>query len=146
MTENLNKQNVRKEGIEEEPIVYAIQKDLKGWKFSRRDFLKGTVATAEVAVVAGAVAGCGGSNEPTPIPPTNTLVPTKTPTPKKGTVQPGKKGINYTVGGQTYTLPCGSSLPKDAVCTCNCVTVPRVCSCDRVCTCDRQGGTYWYPN
>jgi len=32
-------------------------------------------------------------------------------------------GVRYTVGGKTYTLPCGSPLPPGAVCTCNCVPV-----------------------
>ncbi len=59
MAENLDKTNPQHESAEDEPIVYAIQKDLKGWKFSRRDFLRGVAATAEVAAVAGAVTGCG---------------------------------------------------------------------------------------
>jgi hypothetical protein len=45
----------------------------------------------------------------------------------------------------TYTLPCGSPIPADATCTCNCVPgtysppsrggVRTYCSCDTVCTC-----------
>ncbi len=84
MTEGLNKQSVQKEETEEEPIVYAIQKDLKGWKFSRRDFLKGAVITAEMAAVVGAVAGCGGSDESAAVvvdTPTATSTPTSTNTP-----------------------------------------------------------------
>lgn len=62
-----------------------------------------------------------------------------------GSVGPGQTGINYSVNGVTYTLPCGSPIPAGAVCTCNCVTVPRSCSCDGVCSC--AGEThYWYPN
>lgn len=74
----------------------------------------------------------------------------------EGTVEPGKTGINYTVGGKTYTLPCGSPIPAGAVCVCNCITVPAApvcgchghnpgsCSCDQVCTCNTIH--YWYPN
>lgn len=76
----------------EEPEVYAVQKDLTGWKFSRRDFLAAaSVATA--AAVTGAAAGCGPGPEeaatPTAVKPTHTLTPTKvmqltrTPTPTK---------------------------------------------------------------
>jgi WD40 repeat protein len=48
---------------------------------------------------------------------------------------------NYTdEWGQTfsYTLPCGSPIPANAVCTCNCVPgkMESVCTCDRVCTCN----------
>ena len=64
----------------------------------------------------------------------------------QGTVEPGKTGINYTLNGITYTLPCGSPIPPGAVCVCNCVTVkepkPSGCSCD-----DHTVDThYWYPN
>ncbi len=31
------------------------------------------------------------------------------------------QGIKYTLGGVTYTLPCGAAIPAGAVCTCNCV-------------------------
>lgn len=69
----------------------------------------------------------------------------------EGTVPPGQNGINYTQNGRTYTLPCGSPIPRNAVCICNCVSEPSPCSCDSVCTC--QGvcscdgdSHYWYPN
>lgn len=242
MAKDLGKTNSQTEEMDNEPIVYAVQKDLTGWKFSRRDFLKGAVTTAEVAVVAGAVSGCGGSNVPEatatlvptemptstntpdptprvimkyfgvnlrsgpgapnypeikelaidevleviarngdgswfrvktetgdigwvsaavvtfdfsienipietniPTPPPSTATPS-TPPGKQGTVAPGKRGINYTIGGKTYTLPCGSSLPDGAVCVCNCVTAPRACACVGHCSCDSQGSHYWYPN
>lgn len=65
------------------------------------------------------------------------------------------KGMIYTVKDKvtgtmtTYTLPCGTTLPPQAVCTCNCVagtkpvyTPPSsnkgngvYCTCDQVCTC-----------
>jgi WD40 repeat protein len=67
---------------------------------------------------------------------------------------PETKGRTYTVydrvTGQriTYTLPCGSPIPRGAVCTCNCVKgsyrepyVPdsysptRICTCNKICTC-----------
>ena len=54
------------------------------------------------------------------------------------------KGIRYSVGSTTYTLPCGSPIPPGSVCTCNCITMgpPK--------TYYYSGGsyylTYWYPN
>lgn len=68
-----------------------------------------------------------------------------------GEVQAGQTGINYSINGVTYTLPCGSPIPDGAVCVCNCVTVPSTCSCDQVCTCDTVcscvgASHYWYPN
>lgn len=59
----------------------------------------------------------------------------------------------------TTVLPCGSGIPVNAICVCNCVSVPifkisaTICTCNLVCTCDTvatsTGGytyTYWYPN
>jgi WD40 repeat protein len=39
----------------------------------------------------------------------------------------------------SFTLPCGSPIPADATCTCNCVPgkMENICTCDRVCTCNR---------
>ncbi len=84
----------------------------------------------------------------TPSSPRNTATPkANSPTTVPGvpgSVQPGNTGINYTVGGTTYTLPCGSAIPAGAVCVCNCVTVPAapVCTCQGYCV-DTH---YWYPN
>jgi len=92
------------EGNAEEPQVFAVQKDLTGWRFSRREFLDAAAAAA--AVLAGTAAGCtpgpGGtatptltrapsatpSPSPTPTPPdtatpTRTATPTQTSTPTK---------------------------------------------------------------
>jgi hypothetical protein len=87
-------------------------------------------------------------NIPTPPPQEPTAQP-GTP----GNVSAGETGIEYSVEGKTYTLPCGSPIPAGAVCTCNCVTAPPVesCSCDTVCTCDAVcscagASHYWYPN
>lgn len=94
-------------------------------------------------------------NVPTPPPPPSPAVTTAPTVPagNPGEVPPGQTGINYTINGQTYTLPCGSPIPPGAVCVCNCVTVPALpgCTCDQVCTCDTVctcvGQThYWYPN
>jgi hypothetical protein len=60
---------------------------------------------------------------------------------------PGASGIVYSKDGIAYTLPCGSSLPDGAVCSCNCVPGTwgtggggggGVCTCIPV--------TYYYPN
>ena len=83
----------------------------------------------------------------TEAPPTNTPAPI--PTGISGTVPEGQTGINYTIDGREFTLPCGSPIPPGATCVCNCVTVPlpppppssgggEICTCDLV--------TYWYPN
>ncbi|MBP7691805.1 MAG: SH3 domain-containing protein [Anaerolineales bacterium] len=88
----------------------------------------------------------------TDIPPTPTAPPRPTAPPGAvGTVAPGQTGIDYTINGVTYTMPCGSPIPDGAVCVCNCVTAPSVCSCDEVCTCDTVcscvgASHYWYPN
>lgn len=83
-------------------------------------------------------------NVPTPPPPPSPTSPPQ-PTAPPGTpgeVPPGQTGINYTINGQTYTLPCGSPIPQGAVCVCNCVTVPVPCNdCN-----DCVDTHYWYPN
>ena len=95
-----------------------------------------------------------GSLEDVPIvaaPPTPTPLPNKKPT--------GDKGITYKYtdlygNTYTYTLPCGSSIPAGAICSCNCVSLCSCvgyvapCSCDKNspgwCSCNLV--TYWYPN
>ncbi len=77
MQEEHHDKEARREGPEEVPQVYTVQKDLTGWQFSRRDFLA-TAGTAAAAAVAGAAAGC---TPATPMPtPTATPRPTATPT------------------------------------------------------------------
>jgi len=89
-----------------------------------------------------------------------TPMPTPTELPGRvGVVAPGQTGINYSYTNSygteySYTLPCGSDIPADAVCVCNCVTAP--CSCDSyvACSCDGYVAScgcdgashYWYPN
>ena len=70
--------------VEEEPQVFAVTKDLSGWRFSRREFLAATGGAVAVAVV-GATIGCQGPQErvaPTQVPlaATDTPLPTDTPT------------------------------------------------------------------
>jgi len=84
------------------------------------------------------------------------IPPTPTPLPGKyGNTSPGEKGIDYTYTDQygnvyNYALPCGAAIPAGATCTCNCVTVPRTCSCVEHssspggCSCNPIH--YWYPN
>jgi len=81
------------------------------------------------------------------------IPPTPTPLPGKfGNTGPGQTGIDYSYTDEygnvyNYTLPCGSAIPPGAVCTCNCVTVPRTCSCvDHVSGCSCDVVHYWYPN
>ena len=84
MTEETQREGKEQEKAGQVPQVFAVTKDLNGWRFSRRDFLVaagGTVA----AVAAGAAAGCQGLEEtatPMMAPPTvtDTLAPTKAPT------------------------------------------------------------------
>jgi len=98
MTEETQKvvEATQEEATEEEPQVFAVKKDLNGWRFSRRDFLVAT-GGAVAAVVAGATVGCQGPQQagtPTEAPPaatdtppgptdTPTALPTDTPTPTK---------------------------------------------------------------
>ncbi len=65
------------EGSDEEPQVYAVERDVNGWRFSRRRFLAAT-GSAAAALVAGA-AGCSRGEEEAA--PTNTPPPTDTPAP-----------------------------------------------------------------
>jgi hypothetical protein len=58
--------------------------------------------------------------------------PTPTP-PPNNPILPGNEGVRVEQkdlygNSYTFTLPCGSDIPEDAVCVCNCVTVPT-CSC-----------------
>lgn len=69
------------EEVQEEPQVFAVTKDLGGWRFSRRDFL--VAAGGAVVAAAGAAAGCRGPEETAPstqVPPTDTPAPKDTPT------------------------------------------------------------------
>jgi hypothetical protein len=66
MEEDRNKEARLEEGAEEMPQVYVVQKDLTGWRFSRRDFL---AAVGAVAATTGAIAGCGPAATPTPLSP-----------------------------------------------------------------------------
>ncbi len=67
----------RQEGTEEEPQVFAVQKDLNGWRFSRRDFLAAAGAAA-AAIVAGQTTAC---TRPTPAATPAPVSPTSTATP-----------------------------------------------------------------
>ncbi len=76
MTEDLNKHDVKKEKTKDEPVVYTVQKDLKGWKFSRRKFIELTVVTA----TAGSLVVCGETKAPVATDtPTSTSTPDPTP-------------------------------------------------------------------
>ena len=84
MTEESQKEGEEQEKPGKEPQVFAVTKDLNGWRFSRRDFLV-AAGGAVAAVAAGATAGCQGLEEtatPMTVPPTvtDTLAPTKAPT------------------------------------------------------------------
>ena len=76
----------QQKGAEEKPRVFAVQRDLNGWRFSRRDFLAAASAAA-AAVVAGKTAGCTPATRAVatlvPTRPRDTLtpMPTDTPTP-----------------------------------------------------------------
>jgi hypothetical protein len=76
-------EKTEQEAAEEEPQVFALKKDLSGWRFSRRDFLL-AASGAVAAVAAGAAAGCQGPEEtatPTKAPPAATDTPVATDTP-----------------------------------------------------------------
>lgn len=80
------------------------------------------------------------------------IPPTPTPLPGRyGNTGAGQTGLDYSYTDEygnvyNYNLPCGAAIPPGATCTCNCVTVPKTCSCvDNVgCSCDVVH--YWYPN
>jgi hypothetical protein len=76
----------------------------------------------------------------------------------------GYKGTDVFGRTVTFTLPCGSPIPRGAVCTCNCVpgaiTIPAghlqhydtrgyctcdlICTCNTVCTCQSVGSGSYY--
>jgi hypothetical protein len=58
------KETKRPEGAEEEPQVFAVQKDLDGWRFNRREFLA-AAATAVAAATAATVVAKDKSSETT---------------------------------------------------------------------------------
>lgn len=94
---------------EQEPQVYAVQKDLTGWKFNRRDFL-----AAAAAAVAATAAGCSAVPflAPTPTPTaTPTFTPTKTPTPTN-TYTPTNTATPTNTPTPTHT-PTSTPTPTD---------------------------------
>jgi hypothetical protein len=62
------------EETEETPQVYTVQKDLSGWRFSRRDFLA-TASAAAAAALAGATTGCAPATPAPAATPQPTLSP-----------------------------------------------------------------------
>jgi hypothetical protein len=89
--------------------------------------------------------------------PQATPMPTATPLPgKEGKGKPGTNSREYRYKDEygfeyAYNLPCGSSLPEGALCTCDCVEVPWPTAtntscphCGSHCACNIIH--YWYPN
>lgn len=122
----------------EQPEVYSIVKDGSGFKLTRRDMWGAVGAAAGAAATA---AACAHSKR--------------------------MKRIRQ-MGPRTFTLPCGSPTPPNAVCICDCIqtsanynssteticicdtievpagqtmTGGSVCACDTVCTCNTVGGS-----
>lgn len=75
-----NEQETKQEQeVGQEPQVFAVKRDLAGWRFSRRDFLTAASA-ATAAAVAGTATGCGAPGvevAATAVPATSTPAPTK---------------------------------------------------------------------
>ena len=57
-----NRTDHQEPGDAGEPVVYAVGKTVRGWRFSRREFL----AAAGVAATAATAAGCAGKTTSTP--------------------------------------------------------------------------------
>lgn len=127
---------------EEAPQVYAVQKNLRGWTFSRRDFLAATAA-ATAAAAAGGTAGCSGKKTPSATPtatkvaivakvPTNTPVPAATATPTtKPTTTPTPTRTSTPTYMPTATrtatatrTPTVTPTPAPAMCFVSDVTIP----------------------
>ena len=129
------------EHAEQEPEVFAVEIDADRVRLSRRDFVELAAASAATALV---VTGCekgqptASASSPSPSSPSSSPpgdhahghghastspTPTKPPG-KRGKVQPGHRGAEYRLDGESYVLRCGDPIPPGAVCTCNCVTVP----------------------
>jgi WD40 repeat protein len=65
--ESRDKTSEEEQQTGEAPQVYAVQKDLTGWRFSRRN-LMASAGVAAAAALAGAAAGCGPASPATPTP------------------------------------------------------------------------------
>ena len=127
------------EHAEQEPEVFAVEIDTAKVRLSRRDFVElAAASTATVLVVTGCetakpTASRSSPSPSSPSPPgghthahvhaSTSPTPTKPPG-RRGTVQPGHRGAEYSLDGETYVLRCGDPIPSGAVCTCNCVSVP----------------------
>ena len=141
-----------------EPQVYAVSRDLGSWKFGRRGFLAAAAATAALAGRASvasqapaAPAACGetpAGEEKQDLAPASYLpLVTIAPPGQLGPVPPGQSGSQLiTPGEEVRWVTCGTPIPPDWTCTCDCVTVPPACSCDGHCSCVGNTGHYWYPN
>ncbi len=110
----------------------------------------GTMVNGWIKTNLVAIAGLDMQNLPviTNIPPTPTPLPGH-----YGFTKSGQKGIDYSYTDEfgnvyTMTMACGGTVPRGAVCTCDCITVPRNCSCvdhtSAPCSCNTIH--YWYPN
>src|SRR6266498_2881542 len=128
------------DGGEESPEVYGIVKEGKGYKLTRRGVL-GVLGASAAAAAATAATGCAHATK--------------------------MRRIRQ-MGLKSWTQPCGTPIPPNAVCVCNCIatnatfrstgeqicvcdtievpvtqSVPgAVCACDTVCTCNTIGGDW----
>jgi LysM repeat protein len=109
MGKSKDKKAKRERASGEAPQVYAVQKDLTGWHFNRRDFLAAASAVAAAAVV-------GKSTACTPAPraeATVTLVPTQdAPTPMS--TETGPSGRTPTPTPVIHKVQRGDTLAKIA--------------------------------
>jgi hypothetical protein len=100
----------------EEPEIYAIHKDKNGYSMTRKDFL-GSLAALSAGLVASASCATAFNTKSTRV---NNMEVRK--------MEP-----------ETVTMPCGTPLPADAKCICNCVASSRTypgtgmtCTCNTI--------------
>jgi hypothetical protein len=92
------------ESSEEEPQVYAVKKEIDGWRFDRRAFL--TVAgTAAAAAAAASLAGCDLGGEQVAV--VQTVVVTNTPEP------PSAASVTATPDSTVTLAPTSTLAPTD---------------------------------
>jgi hypothetical protein len=108
------KSNKKESSLNEEPEIYGIHKGKSGFSLTRKDFL-GSLAVLSAGLVAS--------------PSCSTLYHSRSEKTNKMQIKQEAP--------ETLTIPCGTSLPANAKCICNCVASSRTYPGTKMtCTCN----------
>jgi hypothetical protein len=113
--------------------VYAVNVDRGTRRFSRRSFIELAAASSAGLALTSCGSGdgsAGSSGREADGSPSQTSGETASPgthpmKPTPGLIPAGKTGKQLLRNGRDVWLPCDEPTPEDAVCTCDCVRVPR---------------------